>query len=139
MNIPEIDSLWKHEKTGDSYIVKGFANMNSDKPDRYPPTIIYKGPDGRVWSAPLAEWHGRMTPRAMISPMCKMKTEMVQDQGYAKTGYVLRAVDESSNIHVCVSEGGAVTWFTKEEWTWLMHNRDHVEFQWPKPIGSLKK
>jgi hypothetical protein len=29
-----------------------------------------------------------------------------------------------------------VSWFTREQWNWLMFNRDHVEFTWPKPLGA---
>ncbi|WP_371767529.1 hypothetical protein [Massilia sp.] len=69
------------------------------------------------------------------SPMCKRKTkEIVQRDGYRHTGYVLQ---RTSADRICVSDGGAVAWFTREEWSWLMFNRGHVEFKWPNPIGAL--
>lgn len=69
------------------------------------------------------------------SPMCERKTnDIMQRDGYQKTGYVLMKNDPAARI--CVSDQGAVSWFTREQWDWLMHNRDHVEFQWPKPIGA---
>lgn len=67
------------------------------------------------------------------NPMCERKTNhIMQREGYEKTGYVLKKAGE----RICVSDGGAVAWFTAEQWNWLMFNRDHVEFAWPKPIGA---
>ncbi|MBV6321974.1 hypothetical protein [Duganella violaceipulchra] len=71
---------------------------------------------------------------ATTSPMCERKTDdIMQRDGYAKTGYVMMTDDPAARI--CVSDMGAVAWFTRDEWNWLMHNRDHVEFAWPKPVG----
>lgn len=72
--------------------------------------------------------------RAM-TPMCERKTGMLESEGYGKTGYVLRQPGKDREVVVC--DGGAVSWFTLDQWNWLMFNRDHVEFQWPKPIGAL--
>lgn len=69
------------------------------------------------------------------APMCERKTnDIMRREGYQKTGYVLMKGDPAARV--CVSDGGAVSWFTLDQWNWLMHNRDHVEFQWPKPIGA---
>jgi hypothetical protein len=69
------------------------------------------------------------------NPMCERKTNHIMERdGYHKTGYVLMVDDPAARI--CVSDQGAVSWFTRDQWNWLMHNRDHVEFQWPKPIGA---
>jgi hypothetical protein len=69
-----------------------------------------------------------------LSAMCERKTADIMAQGYAKTGYVLMMADPAADI--CVSDHGAVSWFTRDQWNWLMHNRDHVEFAWPKPVGA---
>jgi hypothetical protein len=69
-----------------------------------------------------------------LSAMCERKTADIMARGYAKTGYVLMMADPAADI--CVSDQGAVSWFTRDQWTWLMHNRDHVEFAWPKPVGA---
>lgn len=70
-----------------------------------------------------------------INPMCERKTDHIMERdGYVKTGYVLRK--PGADREVCVSDGGAVSWFTLDQWNWLMFNRDHVEFAWPKPIGA---
>lgn len=136
MKTPKIKSKWRHDKSGAHYIVEMLTNMNGDQPDRYPPTVVYKGSDGRIWSAPLSEWADRMTPLAAMSVMCERKTDdIVHRLGYVKTGYVLRRADDDSQGDICVSEGGVVAWFKPEQWRWLMHNRDHVTFTWPKPIG----
>lgn len=74
-------------------------------------------------------------PSPSTAPMCERKTAKLEEEGYAKTGYVLR--QPGKDREVVVSDGGAVSWFTAEQWNWLMFNRDHVEFQWPKPVGAL--
>lgn len=65
-----------------------------------------------------------------IAPMCERKTnDIMARDGYEKTGYVLR----KAGADICVSDGGAVAWFTPEQWGWLMFNRMHTTFDWPKP------
>ena len=82
------------------------------------------------------DWNRRSTPPSpSTAPMCERKTTKLEEEGYAKTGYVLRQPGKDREI--AVSDGGAVSWFTTEQWNWLMFNRDHVEFQWPKPISAL--
>jgi hypothetical protein len=67
--------------------------------------------------------------------MCERKTnDIIERDGYDKTGYVLMKDDPAAKV--CVSNAGAVAWFTRDQWHWLMFNRDHVEFDWPKPIGA---
>lgn len=73
-------------------------------------------------------------PSPSTAPMCERKTAKLEEEGYAKTGYVLR--QPGKDREVVVSDGGAVSWFTAEQWNWLMFNRDHVEFNWPKPLGA---
>lgn len=82
-----------------------------------------------LYASPIA------APEPATNPMCEFKTnDIMQRKAYRKTGYVLQSDDPAERI--CVSDGGAVSWFTREQWHWLMHNRDHVEFAWPKPIGA---
>lgn len=54
-------SRWIHHN-GNEYTVTLLANMDSDKPE-YPPTVIYQGDNGKVWSRPLTEWHRSMKPK----------------------------------------------------------------------------
>lgn len=67
-----------------------------------------------------------------VAPMCERKTAKLEEEGYVKSGYVLRQAGKDRGV--VVSDGGAVSWFTTDQWNWLMFNRDHVEFQWPKPV-----
>jgi hypothetical protein len=91
--------------------------------------------------AAIGEWNRRAAQPADVgakqvptNPICERKTnDIMQREGYQKTGYVLMKDDPAARI--CVSDQGAVSWFTRDQWNWLMHNRDHVEFQWPKPLG----
>lgn len=67
-----------------------------------------------------------------INPMCERKTNhIIERDGYAKSGYVLR----KAGADICVSDGGAVAWFTPDQWNWLMFNRMHTTFDWPLPLG----
>lgn len=56
-----IGSVWTHSG-GDVYVVEGHTNLHSTQPDRYPPSIVYRGPDGRIWSRPVADWSRSMIP-----------------------------------------------------------------------------
>lgn len=68
--------------------------------------------------------------------LCESKTNHIMERdGFYKVGYVLMNGDGS---RVCLSAQGAVTWLTKEQYWWLMHDRDHIEFEWPKPLGGAR-
>lgn len=59
---PSQGSVWKHKK-GNKYNVIMLTNMDGDRVDPdFPPTVVYKGEDGRVWSRPLSRWCGSFTP-----------------------------------------------------------------------------
>jgi hypothetical protein len=59
MEEPEVGSVWEHH-SGRIYVVLFLVNEpNSDKPD-YPRTVIYRGPNGKLWSGRLDDWHRRM-------------------------------------------------------------------------------
>lgn len=55
-----VGSDWKHSG-GDVYTVSGHTNLHSTQPERYPPTIVYVGPDGHVWSRAVSDWSRSMT------------------------------------------------------------------------------
>ena len=55
-----VGSNWKHSG-GDVYTVIGHTNLNSSQPERYPPSIVYVGSDGHVWSRAVADWSRSMT------------------------------------------------------------------------------
>lgn len=65
--------------------------------------------------------------------MTERKTNDIVSRGYEKVGYVL--VHPVTGEY-CLSAGGAVCWLKKPEYQWIMHNRDHVRFEWPAPIGE---
>jgi len=97
--------------------------------------------EGYVDGQPLVKWLDRRNmpqPGARLyvgaAPMCERKTAKLEEEGYGRTGYVLR--QPGKEREVAVSEGGAVSWFTLDQWNWLMFNRDHVAFKWPAPLAD---
>lgn len=56
---PEEKTIWRHYN-GVVYEVVAIANEHSTR-DVYPPTVVYRGPNGRIWSRPLSDWHRSMT------------------------------------------------------------------------------
>jgi len=57
---PAIGSVWKH-RNGNIYTVLGFTNTETERHEKYPVTIYYMGPNGKVWSRPLCRWYSSMT------------------------------------------------------------------------------
>lgn len=81
------------------------------------------------------ELHVNAAPASpSTASMRERKTAQLELEGYVKTGYVLR--QPGKEREVVVSDGGAVSWFTLEQWNWLMFNRDHVAFKWPAPLAD---
>ena len=54
-------SRWRH-RNGNAYTVLMLANEHTDRPEKYPVTVVYQGDNGRVWSRPLSDWRRSMTP-----------------------------------------------------------------------------
>lgn len=57
---PQIGSTWRHYN-GNLYTVEGFTNENTERPEKYPVTILYRGENGHVWSRPLSRWIDSMS------------------------------------------------------------------------------
>lgn len=114
-----------------------FCGLVVESPCETPPVDICETAINSLRWAKEADMIESWTASPTINAMCEFKTDSIMHmQGYKKTGYVLRHTDPQERI--CVSEGGAVSWFTRDQWQWLMHNRDHVEFEWPKPFGATR-
>lgn len=56
--VPTVNSTWSHT-SGIRYTVLMITNVESTKPE-YPPTVVYQGPNGKLWSRPLSQWHRSM-------------------------------------------------------------------------------
>lgn len=59
--IPSPQSRWRHTN-GNLYTVLCIANEFTERPEQYPPTVVYQGDNGRIWSRPVADWARSMTP-----------------------------------------------------------------------------
>lgn len=57
METVEIGSTWLH-KNGNIYEVLLITNKYADdnKKDEYPLTVVYQGPDGKIWSKPVYDF-----------------------------------------------------------------------------------
>lgn len=51
-------SKWQHYN-GTPYTVLHIANEPDD--DRYPLTVVYQGPNGKIWARRADDWHRSMT------------------------------------------------------------------------------
>ena len=60
MSYPSPGSQWQHHN-GNRYEVLCIANEFSERPE-YPPTVVYRGDNGRIWSRPAADWARSMAP-----------------------------------------------------------------------------
>lgn len=56
----KVDSRWKH-RNGCEYTVTTLANVTSTRPE-YPPTVVYRGDNGLVWTKTLKDFLDKMTP-----------------------------------------------------------------------------
>lgn len=60
MSYPAPGSQWQHHN-GNLYEVLCIANEFSERPE-YPPTVVYRGENGRIWSRLASDWARSMTP-----------------------------------------------------------------------------
>ena len=61
LSIPEQGSEWTHKK-GTIYLVLETSAPSDDPADtKFPVTVLYMGPDGRIWPRTLPRWHEGMT------------------------------------------------------------------------------
>ena len=51
-------SCWRH-RNGNMYTIVTVANMNSKRLS-YPPTVVYMGVNGNIWSRPVKDWFSSM-------------------------------------------------------------------------------
>ncbi|MBU9200099.1 DUF1653 domain-containing protein [Burkholderia multivorans] len=58
--LPRPTSEWRHQN-GNRYTVLCIANEFTERPDKYPPTVVYQGLNGRIWSRPVSDWARSMT------------------------------------------------------------------------------
>lgn len=59
-SLPLAGSAWQHH-SGRTYTVLTLSNTEGDDPERFVPTVVYQGEDGRVWSRPVSDWHRSMS------------------------------------------------------------------------------
>lgn len=56
---PEINSKWAHNN-GNLYTVLYIAN--TEHPSlKFPPTVVYQGTNGSLWTRPVYDWNRSMT------------------------------------------------------------------------------
>ncbi|WP_063894566.1 hypothetical protein [Burkholderia ubonensis] len=60
MTFPRPTSAWQHTN-GNVYTVLCIANEFTERPEQYPPTVVYMGLNGRIWSRLASDWARSMT------------------------------------------------------------------------------
>jgi hypothetical protein len=59
--MPRAGDIWQHYN-GNQYVVLHIANEHTERPEQYPPTVVYAGYENeRVWARPLSDWHRSMS------------------------------------------------------------------------------
>lgn len=58
--VPGLGTRWVHTN-GNVYTVFLITNLKSDRPEKFPVTVVYEGQNGNVWSRPLSQWHRSFT------------------------------------------------------------------------------
>lgn len=58
VRIPEAGERYKHYN-GNEYEIVIVTNLDSQRPE-YPPTVVYKGDNGKVWSKTLVDFNAKM-------------------------------------------------------------------------------
>lgn len=60
MSWPRIGSVWNHHN-GNNYTVVMFTNIETNRQDKYPTTIVYRNTaNGKFYSRKLIDWHRSM-------------------------------------------------------------------------------
>ena len=60
---PKVNSKWRHH-SGRVYRVMMIANIETQRPEQYPVTVVYVNVQtGSVWSRPANQWKRSFTPR----------------------------------------------------------------------------
>lgn len=59
IEVPETWSKWKHYNNIE-YEVICITNLNSLN-NKYIPTVVYRGANGKLWSRPLSDWNRSFT------------------------------------------------------------------------------
>lgn len=61
MTWPRVNSVWSH-RNGNVYQVLDYTNVESDRQDDYPTTVVYRNlDDGRKYSRRLVDWDRSMS------------------------------------------------------------------------------
>ena len=60
IKLPEIGSRWRH-RNGNLYEVESITNISTERPEKYPVTVVYRGENGKLWSRAAADWGRSMT------------------------------------------------------------------------------
>ncbi len=58
--IPEVGSVWRHNRTTMVYVVIAIANEQATR-NEYPVTIVYRDTKEQVWSRPVSKWYKSMS------------------------------------------------------------------------------
>lgn len=58
---PELGATWTHTKGTQYVVLEVSSSEDGDRGGKFPVTILYLGPDGRIWPRTVPRWHEGMT------------------------------------------------------------------------------
>ena len=57
---PQVNTIWQHSN-GNQYQVVMFTNIETDRQDKYPTTVVYRNlMNGKAYSRKLSDWERSM-------------------------------------------------------------------------------
>lgn len=94
---PTIGAVWEHKSSGKLYLVVTITNLDADagKVQQFPPTVVYVGQNGKVWSRPYTDFCARCAPTSRefkLMDHVQFEYMGIVDNGCLKMGYLTPAI-----------------------------------------------
>lgn len=59
--------IWRHRRTGNLYELMMVTNTDSESPEKFPVTVVYRDAIGRIWSRPFLTWKSSFEPTLLTT------------------------------------------------------------------------
>lgn len=100
--LPPVGTVCEHH-SGRKYEVTGYANQDTEMPDVFPVTIIYRNTDtGKVWCRPFEQW------KASFKPVKSDRDKWVDECAKILSNEHIRVTDTVKNLFMFKGEASAI-------------------------------